>query len=633
MLNMVSALDAGTEGQDTATTNPESSNLVRENQSLKLRIRQLELALSRPELVKLETASSPVPPPDPQSSDRIMSDFQTQAFGFSVEPTPKIANITRPRENSVKLILPTRRWSERIIDFSLVQLGWVHYAVDDTTFREEHNAFWDTLIEHEKESFMNHGWIAVYLSLLAVGVYFMSEEDLHGIQLLYENFSHQTPSTVSSLGKNPCGLARTWYEAALRELDLADYTRNPALSTVQTVAILNLVHKNMGESTREYILHGLAVNVARLIGMDHAGDTSNTEMGGINRVQQIVHQRLWWTLVICDWMTIWSRPVSIHPGSFTTVMGTTPSPHIEYHKFMARVATMARNNITPAKELSPGALQACFEEVDNVRACFPPPPNDSIHDDPLWNTIQYNLALNCVESWRLALYVAMLPKVLDDSSPSSHTVLDPGIIIAKQILQRTYNNSNPVYHKFWSVNSAVASAGIFLALDLICFQRRRSPIQVSEQKDLVALSLKMVEQSIAETRHDGILVLRRLTHLYDTVRPAYMSRVDRNVLAKIVRLVAFPRLWNSLTSTDAIMRFLFQDAPGCNFGSSSSSPPDSDLYPSQSGLCLSSVPQMQSGEFGAWGLSETMEQEEMVPYFGQVFPSAELINLALMGDL
>jgi hypothetical protein len=42
---------------------------------------------------------------------------------------------------------------------------------------------------------------------------------------------------------------------------------------------------------------------------------------------------------------------------------------------------------------------------------------------------------------------------------------------------------------------------------------------------------------------------------------------------------------------------------------------------------------VQSGEFDSWGTSETTEQEEMVPYFGQVFPSAELINLALMGDL
>jgi hypothetical protein len=45
------------------------------------------------------------------------------------------------------------------------------------------------------------------------------------------------------------------------------------------------------------------------------------------------------------------------------------------------------------------------------------------------------------------------------------------------------------------------------------------------------------------------------------------------------------------------------------------------------------MPQMQGGEFDAWGLSETMGQEETVPYFGQVFPSAELINMALMGDL
>lgn len=331
-------------------------------------------------------------------------------------------------------------------------------------------------------------------------------------------------------------------------------------------------------------------------------------------------------------MTISSRPVSIHPDSFTTVMGTTPSPHIEYHKFMARIATVARNHITPARDLSPGALQACFEELDNIYDCFPP-ANDPVNEGPLGDTIQHNLALNCVDSWRLALYVAMLPKVLDDSSPSSHTALDPGIIIAKQILQRTYTNSNPVYPKFWSVNSAVVSAGMFLALDLICFQRQRSAIQVSEQKYLVAMSLKLIEQSIAETRHDGMLVLRRLMHIYETVHPEYMSRVDRSVLARIVRLVAFPRLWTYLTNTDTIMRFIFQDAPGGDLGSSSSSPSGSDLYPAQSGSCFSSVPHVQSGDFDAWELSETMEQEEMVPYFGQVFPSSELINLALMGDL
>jgi hypothetical protein len=334
-------------------------------------------------------------------------------------------------------------------------------------------------------------------------------------------------------------------------------------------------------------------------------------------------------------MTIGSRPASIHPDSFTTVMGTTPSPNIEYHKFMARVATMFRNNVTPIKELSPEALQSCFEELDKVCACFPSPANNSNYDEPPWNTIQNNLALNCVESWRLALYVAMLPKVLDDSSPTSHTDLDPGIATAKEILQRTYTNSNPVFHKFWSVNSAVVSAGIFLALDLICFQRQRSPVELSEQKDMVALSLQLIEHSIAETRHDAILVLRRLTHLYETVRPAYMSKVDRSVLARIVKLVAFPRLWNSLTNTDAIMRFIFQDAPTCSFGSSesSSSSPASGLHATQSGLGLDSMPQMQGGEFDAWGLSETMGQEETVPYFGQVFPSAELINMALMGDL
>jgi hypothetical protein len=107
---------------------------------------------------------------------------------------------------------------------------------------------------------------------------------------------------VEPLGsdKSPAALCRTWYDAALKELYFSEYTRKPALSTVQAVAILNVVHKNLGEPSREYILHGMAVNIARLIGIDHLGQ-DNPTMSNSNRAQRTIQRRLWWTLVICDW--------------------------------------------------------------------------------------------------------------------------------------------------------------------------------------------------------------------------------------------------------------------------------------------------------------------------------------------
>ncbi|KAJ5088268.1 hypothetical protein N7456_011884 [Penicillium angulare] len=638
------AVDPGIGEQCADETNSDSSSILRENQSLKIRIKQLELALSHPELVKLEQpeiASPPAPKSPPKSSDNIMSDFQTQAFGLSMEPISK-SNSTQRWDHSIKLILPCRRWSESIIDFSLIQLGWVHYAVDENAFRKEHDTFWDNLIESDRESPTDHGWIAVYLSLLAVGVYFMSEGELREIQLLYESFSHRAPSTISSIGKNPGDLAGIWYEAALKELSLADYTRRPAISTVQVVAILNLLHKNLGESTREYILHGMAVNVARLIGMDHLGEeTSSPAIRSLSEEQLLVRQRLWWTLVICDWMTIWSRPVSINPDSFTTVMRALPTTEIEYHKIMARAAAMIRNHIASIKEGSKSALQACFEELDNLHACFPPPANNVDDDELSWSTLQHNLALNCVDSWRLTLYVAMLPQLLEDSLPNSHQALDSGMLTAKQILQRTFTNTNPLFHKFWPVNSAMVSAGIFLALDLICFQAQRPKAQVAEQKDLVALSFELTEHSAAETRHSGLLVLQRLADLYETVLPMYTKRVDRSALARIVKLVAFPRLWNSLTDVNATVRFIFQDSPrGFQSSSSSSSPNYSSSSPAvcpsygsnsvESGLSFVNVPHAQNEIFDSWELSENMGQEEALPYFGQMFPSAEFIDASLL---
>lgn len=496
----------------------------------------------------------------------------------------------------------------------------------------------------------------------------MDEQEIDGLQLLYESFSSQPPSSELSPGKNPATWCRTWYDAALRELYLSDYTRKPAISTVQAVAILNLVHKNLGETSREYILHGMAVNIARLIGIDRLGEESpSTARENSNQAQLRTHRRLWWTLVICDWcvsettcmafcfltfgrMTVRSRPISIHPHSFTTVLNVkdeqTSSPSkFEYHGVMARIAAMIRNQVISIREWGPGALKTPLEEIETICASFPPhlrysgSPNDPIDDlhgannEPYWNTLQRHLALNCVDSWRISLYVAIMPQVLDGCEPPNHTALDDGILAAKRILHRIYIDPNIHFPKFWSVNSGVVSAGIFLALDLICFQSYRSATQVAEQKDLVTLSFKILEQSSGQARDGGLLVLRRLCHLYETVLPAFLHKVDRSALARIIRLVASPRLWDSLIDTQATIRYLFLDSHfmsdrdgNCQSGSSSSTPGSCLLYTAQDGLSCD-VPRGEM--FDASKQVVENGQEGTLPYFGQFFPAVEFIDSSL----
>jgi hypothetical protein len=319
----------------------------------------------------------------------------------------------------------------------------------------------------------------------------------------------------------------------------------------------------------------------------------------------------------------------------------SPSP-FEYHKVMARIAAMIRSQVTSVKDWSPAILQASFEDLDHVLDSFPihlrchesaDRLNRDLHDnnnEPYWNTLQRNLALNCVDSLRISLYVATIPQMLDIPDPTKHADFSNGVPVARRILHRIYNNPDLRLLKFWAANSAIISAGIFLALDILCFQQYRLANEVAEEKEMVTLSFKMLEQSSAETRHGGLLVLRRLSHLYEIVLPALFRKIDRNALARILRLVAVPRLWDSLPDADATIRFVFQDSHSISEeavsaqhvrSQSPTSPPTP--YATQHEMCGA----ISQGEtLDAWDPFPMLGQEEMIPYLGQFFPAADLID-------
>ncbi|RAL05954.1 Zn(II)2Cys6 transcription factor [Aspergillus ibericus CBS 121593] len=572
--------------EEAQSDSPDGSSLLRENLSLKTRIRQLESVLSRPEMLKLETdifRVSPAPERS-ESSDKILNDFQSLPFGLLVRASQVSGRIIHPRDDHLLPILPDRHWSETIVQFSLTHFAWVHCALEPSDFINEHCDFWDRIIHSRSESPRNHAWIAVYLSVLAVGIYFIAEDQSRRICLLQESLPVCSPYRALLPSRKPTDLCRTWCEAALKELNYASYLSKPSISTVQALAILNIVHKNLGESSREYTLHGLAVNVARLIGIDRLGEhherlTCPVKETGLIREHRNVHRRLWWTLVICDWMTVWSRPISIHPDSFTTVLEIEDdqrnSPNMagaashvtssfEYHKAMAQLAATMQNHARSINEWTTAAVQASFEELDSIAASFPPHLSYHGPDDPVphiepgleWIHVQRYLICNCLDSWRINLCVALIPQLLNNSA--SDTVHQNGILCAKAILSRRYHDPCPYFHKFWAVTCSTVTAAIFLALDLICFRHLRSSTEVTEEKELIMYSITLIELSSTDTRHDALLVLHRLINLHEILRPR--PSIDQRVFARIMKLVASPRLWASLSDAEATLRFLFTDA-------------------------------------------------------------------------
>ncbi|PYH47362.1 Zn(II)2Cys6 transcription factor [Aspergillus saccharolyticus JOP 1030-1] len=593
------AVDEEDSDQSESTIN---SRLAQENASLKTRIRQVESLLQRPELQKLGTdvfRSAPAVERS-HSSEKILNDFQRLPFGLLAESSHDGPDTLRPRDDHVLLILPARHWSEVIVRFSLEHLAWVHCALEPFDFTEKHNAFWTQAVATGPHS-SDHGWNAVYLSVLAVGVYFMNDDLIEGFQFSHESYLTGRAAGDRSLSRMTTQLCRVWCEASLRELEYADYTSKPRITTVQALTILNIIHKNLGQSSREYILHGLAVNTARLIGIDRLSEGCEIPPLLLRDTRTTTHlnvyRRLWWTLVIVDWMTVWSRPISIHPGSFTTVLDTSsdepasprsrdvglPSP-FEYHKAMAQLAATMQNTVRSIHEWSSSTVQASLEEIDSVASAFPPhlcynqtttttTTTSGLFPDevPSWVTVQRYLVWNLLDTWRINLCVALMPQLLDhnDDNPSSSPASSPApttqdsavyasaVAAATRILQRRYRDPTPHFQKFWAVTCSAVSAGIFLCLDLICFGHRHSRAETAATQELIRVSIQLLEASSTETRHGALVVLRRLAQLQDTVHHQHSQAIGPRAFANMMKLLAAPRLWASVADPQSTLRFLF----------------------------------------------------------------------------
>lgn len=226
---------------------------------------------------------------------------------------------------------PSRTCSDAVVARAGIWTSWIHYAFFFPRFREEHEQYWAS------EALFGPLWRALYFSVLSSALLFMDDTEYEIIQ----------PPRLSRTE-----LLKNWYEAALYYLDEADFLQNIDLRVVQAITILGIVATNIGDTARHSHLWAVAVRMAQALklGMDH-------EHRHETLLEREVRRRLWWTLVICEWLPIPVRTPCISLPDFkcklpaemdddrllhdsdaaTEPRNQTPKP-VQYHIAMSKVS-------------------------------------------------------------------------------------------------------------------------------------------------------------------------------------------------------------------------------------------------------------------------------------------------------
>jgi hypothetical protein len=153
-----------------ALSSSDQEQLLSENISLRARVEQLETLLnhdrgSRPSIPDLSPAV--VDPPEPPED--IVTTFEGLHLGGPGNDLPQgPSRPAAPSNENILSLFPIRESSLKIVEFSLSTLGWVHCSLNAPRFLTDHNTFWDSLEANDRTVLYNHGWLAVYLSVLAV---------------------------------------------------------------------------------------------------------------------------------------------------------------------------------------------------------------------------------------------------------------------------------------------------------------------------------------------------------------------------------------------------------------------------------------------------------------------------------
>ncbi|GAA6064445.1 hypothetical protein JCM10212_000144 [Sporobolomyces blumeae] len=215
--------------------------------------------------------------------------------------------------------LPSPALSEFLITYSLDRTCWQHSAVHVGQFRAEHGEFlsWGD----RRAELVNQAWLALYFSMLCVGVKHMPLEVAREGGLTQEDHVR---------------LPRVYFDAAIAALHRANFLSRHTVYAVQTIVIIVVSCQDVGGSDLIATLLACGIRIAQHLNIHRFASDQEWEnrrrASGVDPksqeaikglIQRELRKRLWYSLTIEDWLSIpFRRAYSISPTHFTTPLPT-----------------------------------------------------------------------------------------------------------------------------------------------------------------------------------------------------------------------------------------------------------------------------------------------------------------------
>lgn len=217
-----------------------------------------------------------------QDSQREFGDdveqFETRLF-----TTVAKSQQARTVSQHAQIAWPSKECSGYVLNHAALWTDWMHFAAFAPHIRQEHELFWSRLSISSSLEDEDPLWLAVYFSILSSALLFMNEAE----------FQQCAPSLHSRTA-----LLRNWYDSALYFLDVGDFLGRCDVAVVRVAAILGLVAVNLGDSVRHENLWACAIRIGQQLNL--GWDQLNS---GETPIEQETRRRLWWELVLREWLS------------------------------------------------------------------------------------------------------------------------------------------------------------------------------------------------------------------------------------------------------------------------------------------------------------------------------------------
>ncbi|KAF2111250.1 hypothetical protein BDV96DRAFT_189630 [Lophiotrema nucula] len=309
----------------------------------------------------LSEANDPVQSSHHQALPPTDDDYYEGAFfRASIAPTHQPAILM----TEIDVLLPSISCSSALIEHDEKWNSWVHYALEYPKFAQEHMQFLSDIQNGISLGSMEASWLAIYFAVIAATLLVMSEECASDLDLPTDDVRD---------------VQRNWYNASLYFLHKADFLRHPRIHTVQAIAIQGILYVNAGDWELYRTMWACAIRISQMIGLTRS-------QSAITELSQEAQHRLWWTIVICDWMGGGPTssllreedfdvplPTVTEEGSIRTSNRNQIHP-VQYHIFMSRTARAHqrfRRALRHSHKTKLEAVRAADEELADLIDTLP----------------------------------------------------------------------------------------------------------------------------------------------------------------------------------------------------------------------------------------------------------------------